>query len=700
LNHGVPPGPGEVKVFAPAIFLGAFLLFAVQPLMAKFILPWFGGGPGVWTTCLLFFQALLLAGYAYSHLLSRCQSRRVQVVTHLSLLLVALAFLPVAPGAHRKPEPDAEPISRILLLLTVCLGTPYLALAATAPLLQSWFSGVRPGVVPYRLYAVSSAGSLLALLSYPFVFEPLLTRQAQARLWALGFVLFTLLCGICAWQFCQVAPAGPPVDKGRRRPKAVPEFAAPPTTSAKAWWFALPACGSVLLMATTNKLCMDVAAVPFLWVVPLSLYLLTFVISFDRPAWYARRTCLVLLAVFSALLCRVMFIGIDAPLWQQVVSYGGTLLVGCLVCHGEVYRLRPSAAHLTSFYLWLAAGGAAGGLLVGVVSPLVFHSFAELNWGLWLLAALVFGLHAREKTRVRILRRQWPLWPALLAGVVVLGAVLAYQSRRAARGSVSMTRNFYGVLRVAELAANTEHRAYVLFNGEINHGLQLADPLQSTIPTSYYNEAGGAGVTFNNFPRQTNRAVGLVGLGTGTMAAYGNTGDTFVFYEINPEVRRLAQTGFSFLKNSAAHIEIVPGDARLTLERETGRQFDLLVLDAFSGDSIPVHLLTREAFATYFRLLKSDGVILVHVSNRHLDFLPVLTGVAKEFHLMMQFNEWDDPSRPFWFSSSKWVMLSRNQPFMTSEAMLSHATPMSENYREHSILWTDDYASLLPLFKR
>jgi SAM-dependent methyltransferase len=284
--------------------------------------------------------------------------------------------------------------------------------------------------------------------------------------------------------------------------------------------------------------------------------------------------------------------------------------------------------------------------------------------------------------------------------VLALGAVLLLQSRRAKRDTISTSRSFYGVLRLFEMNQHTQYHAYELTHGAITHGLQFTEPPHVARATTYYNEASGVGVVLNHFPRQTNRCVGMVGLGAGTLATYGRPGDTFRFYEINPEVEWLAQTRFTFLRNSAANVEVVPGDARLSLEREPSQQFDVLVLDAFNSDSIPVHLLTREAFEIYFRHLKPDGVIAVHISNRHLNLLPVMVGVAKQFHLMMMEIAWDEPARPSWLSSSDWVILSRNQPFMQSQEMLSHATVMPERDNENAILWTDDYASLFRIIRR
>jgi SAM-dependent methyltransferase len=391
-----------------------------------------------------------------------------------------------------------------------------------------------------------------------------------------------------------------------------------------------------------------------------------------------------------------LFKGYAMSLQWQILIYGSNLFVACMICHGETYRLKPAPGFLTGFYLFVAAGGAAGGLFVGILAPLIFDSYVELNWGFWVLSALILGICVREKMQVRLAGQYRRAWPAVLVSSVILGGVLFYQAVRAGRDAISTTRNFYGVLRVVEGNPDSSYHAFKLVHGGITHGVQFVDPQLATLATTYYNKPSGVGVVLENFPRETNRRVGLVGLGTGTLAAYGRRGDVFRFYEINPEVRRLAQTGFSYLKNSAATVEVVPGDARLSLEHEAPQQFDVLVLDAFSSDAIPVHLLTREAFEIYFRHLKADGVIAVHISNRHLNLLPPIMGVAKQFRTMIRSINWDEPNKPWWFSSSRWVILSRNQPFMLSPALAAHASIMPDADAAKAVLWTDDYASVLP----
>lgn len=709
LTRRVARPPGGRLSFALAIFLGAFLLFQVQPLMGKFILPWFGGSPGVWTACLLFFQVVLLAGYAYAHLISRFLAPRVQAVLHGVLLLAALTFLPITPAAHWKPTPDADPTGSILLLLLVCLGLPYFVLSSTGPLLQAWVNRLNPGRAPYRLYALSNLASLLALISYPLAFEPTLTRQAQADFWAVGLICFVLLCGRCAGLLWRANPTSISLERPEQRNVApsliggeghserIPEPECPPAPGNRPLWFALSACGSVLLLGTTNKLCQDVAVIPFLWVLPLCLYLLSFVLCFDNPAWYLRKVFSLSLIPMLSVLCFVMLLGTNTPLYIQIAVYCGTLFLGCVVCHGEIYRLRPSPRWLTSFYLFLATGGAAGGLFVAVVAPLVFNSYAEFNAGLCLLAALVLFIHAREKTVWRIRRRPWRVWPLAFSGLVVLGLVWGLLIISVELDKVSMTRNFYGVVRVEELHRKNEFKdAYQLSHGNTVHGLQFVHLPGALIPTLYYSDESGVGLAFRCLSRQPNRRIGLVGLGAGTLSAYGRAGDLFRYYEINPEIQRLAETRFTYLKHSPSRVEVVRGDARLSLENEPPQQFDLLVLDAFSSDAIPVHLLTREAFALYLRHLNPDGVIAVHLSNRYLHLWPVVQGIANNFHLERVHLSWKAPSSHWWLGDSSWALLSYNSEFLKCNPILKAANPSSTNAVK-ALLWTDDFTSLFPI---
>jgi hypothetical protein len=690
----IQPLPKVIAILSGvSIFFSAFLLFAIQPLIARFILPWFGGSSAVWTTCLLFFQLALLAGYAYAHLSTRYLRPRSQAMTHGLLLIAAIATLPIVPGAQWKPVSPDAPVLRILELLTVCIGVPYFVLSATGPLLQAWLARIVPGAVPYRFYALSNAASLLALLSYPFVIEPLLTRRVQARAWESCFGMFAICCAACAWKMARAKAA-----IGRSEVRA--EQRVKPSLGIRWLWFLLPMCGSILLLATTNKLCLDVASFPFLWVLPLGIYLLTFILCFDRPAWYRRNLFTAFLPLSLIFILYALFQGNKLSLTAEAVMYGGGLFVACMLCHGEVCRLKPSAGWLTSFYLCIAAGGAAGGVLVAVVAPLVFHSYAEFNWGWWLLAALVFVARVRERPTGSGNRRRLPVMPVAAGLLLLLPGAFWWQSHLAARDPIAVSRDFYGVLRVLELRPHDPGlHSRLLVNGSIDHGLQFLSPDRRALPATYYHPATGIGLALQQLPVQTNRNIGLVGLGAGTLAAYGRPGDRLRFYELNPQVIATANRWFTYLNDCKADVQMVPGDARSSLEREPSQQFDLLVLDAFSSDSIPVHLLTIEAFDIYARHLKAGGVIAVHVSNRNLDLIPVVMGAMEHLEMDMVYIHWTREPMPFGLHHSSWLLLTHNRDFLNLPPILSRAE-RPDRESDRTVVWTDDYASVFPLLRK
>jgi len=756
-----------MPAYALTIFLGAFLLFQIQPIIGKYILPWFGGGPGVWTSCLLFFQMLLLGGYAYAHLSARLLKPRNQVVVQLALLLGALALLPVTPSNAWKPRGDGDPTLQILTLLTACLGLPYFVLSATGPLLQHWFSRTNSGVSPYRLYALSNAGSLLALVSFPFFFETQFTRKTQAALWAWSFAAYAVCCGFCAVKLWKANPAATTSTSDDRMPSPATRHPSPIT---KLLWLLLPACASVLLLATTNKICQDVAVIPFLWVLPLVLYLLSFIICFDNPRWYVRP--LFALAVVAALggVCWMLFQKVSTPLRLQLGVYLAGLFVCCMVCHGELYRLRPDPRRLTGFYLMIAAGGALGGLFVAVVAPLVFNDYFELHWGLLFCGGLFLAICLRERTggnlgewrwlgggltllifvgldRALALQAKHPvaltaghilalrigmwgllllvtamwvasgrfqkfqLWRALVciwlaAGLVVLGVTLKAQASRAGRSAISQSRNFYGTLKVCEYRRNDpEGRYYLLQHGRITHGLQFTAPERAAWPTTYYAEGSGVALAAQALPAGPRR-IGVVGLGVGTIAAHGRAGDTVRVYEINPAVQRLATSRFTFLSNCLAKVEIAMGDARLSLEREPSQNFDLLALDAFSSDAIPVHLLTKEAFELYGRHLKTNGVIAVHVSNRYLNLEPIVASLARHFGYRLALVNYEEDTEDdveedeghWWAYASTWMLLTHDTALLESPALRKAASAPGTNAPAIP-LWTDDFASVFQVLR-
>ena len=664
-------------LYAGTIFLSSFLLFLVQPLIARQILPWFGGSAAVWTTCMLFFQVLLVAGYGYAHWLGRLGGRR-QAMLHSVLLLIAIATLPIAPDDSWKPAGGAEPVTRILLLLGATVGLPYLLLSATSPLIQLWFSRARPGKNPYRLFALSNLASLVALLGYPFAVEPLFAAQGQVRAWSWLFAAFALLCAALAWRTppataASEATAGPPVAKGRY-----------------AWWLALSATGSVLLLAVTNHLTQNVASVPLLWLVPLTVYLLTFIIAFEGKGWYRPAWVWPLLV---AALAAAGWLLVDTELHYRLALQLGVFLpvlfVGCLFCHGELYRLRPAPDRLTAFYLVVAAGGALGGLLVAVVAPLVFNGYYELGLGLAALALLA-ALRLSDLGRV-------PHYSAL-AALLGITAGAAYDGFREQRDVRLSERSFYGVLHVKEYSPGEETHLRRLVHGTIMHGEQYMQASLRRLVTTYYTPSSGIGAAIRS--RQDHPVkVGVIGLGTGTLAAYGRAGDVYRFYEIDRNVVAIARREFSFLSDSAARIEIALGDARLSLEREAPQGFDVLAVDAFSSDAIPVHLITREALGTYLHHLKPDGIVAFHVSNRFLDLVPVVARIAREQGAQAVLVE-DDPDEDdvTGRSRSDWVLVSRSGRALAAKAIVERGGAPAED-RPQWRTWTDDYSNLIQILK-
>ncbi|MCX6888990.1 MAG: fused MFS/spermidine synthase [Verrucomicrobia bacterium] len=676
--------------FSLTIFWGACLLFLVQPLIARFILPWFGGGPAVWTTCMLFFQVLLLGGYAYAHFsISRLTPRR-QVLTHLCLLALAVALLPITPSDQWKPADGSHAAGHILLLLLACLGLPYLVLSATGPLLQAWFSKANPGVSPYRLYALSNIGSLLALLVYPFVLEPQLARQAQANWWSVGLALYAALAGWCGFKVWKSAGAD-------MQSAVAADDAEAPTMSRKLLWFALPACGVMLLLAITNKLCQDIAVVPFLWVLPLSLYLLSFIISFDSPRWYHRAFWLPLLAALLGMVLHNLTQAESHPnITPLATLYLGTMFVACMVCHGEVFRLRPGASRLTSYYLSISAGGAAGGLFVALVAPFVFPDYFELHLALFLTAALVLGVLRQDSSfPLQHGKARWG-WAVLLLLLPAFGYGLYDVASNSLRGAVSVTRGFYGVLKVTEAEKGDPARHHLTIqHGATIHGLQYQSAERRTDPTSYYTSTSGIGRLFRTYKPEGGRRVGAVGLGSGTLAAWGRKGDTFRFYEINDDVAHLATSTFTYLKDSKAKTELVMGDARLRMEGEPDQQYDVIILDAFSSDAIPVHLLTLEAFAHYQRHLKKGGAIVVHVSNRYLDLHPVVYRIAEKIGFpAITIDDNDTAFEDDGFYGSDWIIMSRNAELL-QQPLLHDATSAPVEFSARVLPWTDERSDLL-----
>jgi SAM-dependent methyltransferase len=686
--------------FALAVFAGAFLLFQVQPLLGRYILPWFGGSPSVWTTCLLFFQVVLLAGYAYAHGMAAWASPRQQALAHGVLLLAAAATLPIVPAEVWRPAAAESPTARVLLLLAATVGLPAFVLTATGILAQRWHAGLIPARPAYRLYSLSNAASLLALLSYPVVVEPALSRVGQAWAWSGGFVVFAFLAGWCAWEVAR-ADHGDGADGAVRVVPAAGDEPAPrPPLAHVLLWIVLTACASALLLAVTNAVCYDLAAIPLFWVVPLSLYLLSFVVCFDSPRRYHRLTYLALLGLSVWSVCQIAGTG-NAPLMRQLPVYLGMLLVGCMVCHGETYRLRPDPRHLTGFYLSIAAGGALGGAFVALVAPVAFDRYDELYWAMGATVVVSWLAVRPDVTRRGDQRRHTRMWSA--GGVVAAGlCVMIWQTAAKVAGKdglVEATRSFYGALSVHDRQAGGG--AYrELRHGSIIHGMQIRDAARSRVTTAYYGEDSGVGWAVRALAPEGPRRVGVVGLGVGTVAAYGRAGDLVRFYELSPDVARIAGERFTYLAESEAEVEVVLGDARLSLEREEPQAYDLIVLDAFNGDAIPVHLLTREAFDEYRRHLRPGGVIAAHVSNRHVDLKPVVIGGAHHLGLTAVVVLDRNESGEWWIQPSTWVLMGGSGEGASRAEGGETAAPPARAVDPRTgapvpeRLWTDERSSL------
>jgi hypothetical protein len=704
-------GKPSVFLYGATLLFGAFLLFLVQPILGKSILPWFGGVPAVWTVCMLFFQLLLLAGYWYAHILVTRLHPRRQAMVHLAIMAASLATLPILPSSLWKPAADSFPLIRILGLLMVCVGAPYFVLSSASPLLQGWFSYDRPGISPYRLYALSNLGSLLAILVYAPIIESALPLGHQAALWSWSYAAFALLCGACAWgRIRHSGHAGTSAELLDQAPSPFPIEEAPRKVH-RALWLALPACSSVMLLATTNQLCLDVAVIPFLWVLPLGLYLFSYALCFYSSRTYSRLWIGILLAASFAWSCSVLSRTVFVGIISQITSYSLTLLAACMVCHGELVRLKPDARHLTSFYGAIGAGGALGAILVTFLAPAIFKGYWEYPLGMIATAALFMAALYLDRKSLPQRGTRIAAWIVISTAFLALAASLGNYLELASTGNMEMSRNFFGVLRVFEEdKGDPRFHRVVLMHGRIQHGFQYQAPFRRNWPTSYYGPTSGIGLALRYHPLRRNSSavsagvrIGVVGLGIGTLASYGRQGDTIRFYEINPEVTRLARQYFTFIRDSSARVEMVQGDARISLEREKqqgkSQQFDVLAVDAFNGDAVPVHLLTRECMDVYRSHLKPDGILALHISCKYFDLSPAVRGLAAvlpEFTAMRVLSPRD---RALGIETSEWVLLSANRQFLETPEVLEVVRPWTRQDPPPQ-LWTDDSNSLLRLLRR
>ena len=669
-----------MTIYALTIFTSAFLLFLVQPIMAKQILPWFGGSAAVWTTCLVFFQFLLLFGYAYADWTTRYMKPRRQAILHAVLLAASLISLPILADPSWKPGGDEEPGWRILGLLAATIGLPYFLLSTTGPLVQAWFARTFPAGTVYRLFALSNFASLLALLCYPFVLEPWVSTVAQSKGWSVAYVVFAALCMAAAFYSTRgnAARVQPAV-------AAEAESGPKPTAGDFTLWLAFSAMGSFLLLTVTNHITHDVASVPFLWILPLTIYLITFILCFEGRGWYRRH-----------LFLGPLLVGVAAMAWglnedvsinnikHAIALFSAGLFVACMFFHGELANMKPAPRYLTSFYLMVSLGGALGGFFVGFVAPRLFATYYE--FGLGLVVTLALALY--------VVRRMLFVVPLL---VVCAGGFTVYHvyhyAESLSKNALVMKRNFYGTLRVRDSGAGDD-AVRRLMHGVIMHGEQYLSDKRRAEPTTYYGPSSGVGLAIKGLSARPLR-VAVIGLGAGTLATYGRAGDTYRFYEINPAVIEVAQKEFTYLSDSKAKVETVLGDARLQMEREAPQAYDVIAIDAFSSDSIPVHLMTREAMQAYLKHLKPDGVIAFHVTNRFLRLAPVVQQLADELKLSTALVV--DDAEETDFSRTDWVLVTRNAALLANPAIAKAASKVDTI--PGLAVWTDDYNNLFRILK-
>jgi hypothetical protein len=664
-------------LFGAAVFLASFLLFLVEPIAAKQLLPSLGGSAAVWITCLVFFQTALLVAYLYAHWLAK----RSHWKLHFALLLLAIVSA-IVWSTQTVHLDSSRPVMSIFLALGISIGLPFLMLGATSPLLQVWLARVQTSGIPYRLFALSNLASLLALAAYPTIVEPRFTLRTQRIGWCCGFVAFVCISGILTWRTRSAIGTNP---------QAVQEDEsqiAPAPLGHKLLWVLLPMGAAMQLSAVTSYLTANIAAIPLLWILPLAVYLITIILAFQFGQFLPRailtRFLVVMLAGLGYMLSKV---DVSLPMSIGMSFFLVEVFISCLFCHTEAYAIRPKrSSESTVFYLCFAAGGALGSFLIGIASPVIFSFNYDLALSFLATALLALAVTWSGGWTQRLL---WSVSSILLIALVFM-IQTAYQ-----RNTPLAIRNFYGSLRVRQsTAAYPGFTMRTLANGTIQHGTQIFSPALSRTPTTYYAEDSGVGLALRFCCEGRARNIGVIGLGVGTIAAYGHPGDQIRFYEINPAVAPIAQHLFTYLRDSAARVDIVEGDARSSLTGEPPQHFDVLVIDAFSGDAIPLHLLTTEAIALYKRHLAPGGILAFHISNQHVNLEPPIALLADASGMKaMRVTSLQNEQRGEY--TADWILLTENADFFTQPELAVKVRPPAMNAKVR--LWTDDYSSLLPL---
>lgn len=738
-------------LFSVALFMSAGLLFIVEPMIAKMILPILGGTPAVWNTCMMFFQAALLAGYAYAHLISGKLSFGRQVAVHIAVLVIACVFLPV--GISKAwIRFDVSPIWMVISLLFMSVSLPFFVLSSSAPLLQRWFAatGHKSANDPYFLYSASNLGSMLALLAYPTIIEPKLSLGGQSSMWTVGYILFALLTGLCAFFVNKTAciNAGTPVAEGDST--ICVDTAMPPTMMQRVRWIVLAFIPSSLMLGVTTHFTTDIASIPLFWVVPLALYLLSFIIVFARLPFSMHKFMLRLLPLGVAALLFLIFSYLKPPMLAVFMLHLGTFFAVAMVCHGELAMSRPAVKYLTEFYLLMSVGGALGGIFNALIAPIVFRSVLEYPLVLALaglvLHSSVLNQEAGSKKYSDLiipvligilaywLMDKWPITdldlssfaktlnvetgtlnttltygiPALLCyavsfikkparfGIAVMVFVGVWIATDKWGGDIiHRERSFFGVHTVIN---DADGRFRSLVHGTTLHGKQSRDPEYSQEPFTYFHRQGPIGQVFTEFSGpKAKKHIAVVGLGAGTLIAYGETGQKFTFYEIDPTVKKIAANPeyFTFFEKSSAEWQVILGDGRLRIEDAAPNGYDIIILDAFSSDAIPVHLLTKEALHLYLSKLRDDGILAFQITNKYVSLEPVLQRLANDAGLtaLLQETGYDMEIMKY---GSKWVLMARHT---NAFGNLAH----DERWKKlegfaPARLWTDDFSNVLSFF--
>ena len=734
-----------IVLFSLAMFLSATLLFMVEPMFGKMALPLLGGTPSVWNTCMVFYQGALLAGYLYAHLVPKWLGARRQAVFHLGLFLLVLFTLPIGIFHGWTPPANVNPFAWLLLLLLMSMGLPFFVVSTTAPLLQKWFTytGHASAQDPYFLYGASNLGSLIALVAYPTLIEPHLRLGNQSLAWVVGYiglVALVALCGVMVWR----ASGKEDVTLSAEAASLDGMNALIPggtslTISQRVWWVLLAFAPSSLLLGVTTYLSTDIASLPLLWILPLIIYLLTFVLVFARKPLVPHHVMVFLEPFLIIAMAIIFFMGLKGTVWQNLPLHLLVLFGIAMVCHGELMQSRPAANHLTEFYLWISFGGVLGGIFNALLAPMLFSSVVE--YPLIIVVACMLRPSLRDANQkshpvlwdillplalgllLLLLFLVFQAMPGKLKPVTILvtaslAGIICYRFRyRARRFALSVgvlviagmwffaqpdrvllrERNFFGVAKVTVDPAGHYH---TLRHGYTVHGIQSLDPARRREPLSYYYRNGPLGQVFASFSDSENRKeVAIIGLGTGTIACYGQAGQHFTFYEINPAIERIAEDPryFTFLRDCPAQVKVILGDARLSMNSAPDASYDMIILDAFSSDAIPIHLVTREAINLYLSKLRPDGILVFHISNNYLNLKPVLGNLARDARLVSLYRADLRGDPKIKKLASEWVVMARKSEDLGG--LVCDQLWQTLNSQSGEALWTDDFSNMLSVFK-